>query len=46
MGRKMSNSADDFLESYKLKLADYKNPRNKDGSLYDPEAEEAAVAGV
>ena len=46
MGRKETNPADDYLASYKLKLQDYQKPRNKDGSLYAPEEEETAVAGV
>jgi len=46
MGRKKTNPADDYLASYKLQLEEYRKPRNKDGSLYDPEEEAAKVAGV
>lgn len=49
MGKKDTNPADDYLNSYKLNLAEYKKPREVgqiDGPVYDPEAEEAAVAGV
>ena len=46
MGRKETNPADDYLDAYKLQLKEFQKPRNKDGSLYVPEEEEAAVAGL
>lgn len=39
-------AAQEFSDNYKLNLIDYQQPRNHDGSLYDPDAEEAAVAGA
>jgi len=48
MGRKTTNPADDYLSNYKLKLEDYKKPRDIsqiDGPVNNPQEEEAAVAG-
>ena len=49
MGRKTTNPSDDFMAEYNLQLENYKQPRDPnqiDGGLYNPDAEEAAVAGA
>lgn len=38
--------AQDYLNEYKLNLTDFKKERNVDGSLYEPNKEEALVAGA
>jgi len=49
MGRKTTNPSEDFMNEYKLQLDEYRKPRDPnqiDGPVYNPAAEEAAVAGV
>tara|TARA_Y100000289_G_C3899571_1_gene138433 strand:- start:334 stop:975 length:642 start_codon:yes stop_codon:yes gene_type:complete len=48
MGRKDTNPSEDFMNEYVLQLNEYRKPRDPnqiDGPVYNPQSEEAAVAG-